>query len=117
MKRRLQTATLEDDVEAEGVMLPPMWVYTRLNEAVMVRVWDQYKGDVATDWNGKNSYQNNCFRFCDMVMAAGQGHAIDTKSHESLSRRAAGSLQMATLATSDAALSERAEHYLKVQLW
>lgn len=115
--RRSKTATLEDDIEGDALDTPPTWVFTRLNEARMMRTWEYFKGDVATDWNGKAVARNNCFRFCDMVLAAGRGVAIESLSGESLTRRAQAALELATLSTDDVGLSGRAEHYLKVEHW
>ena len=116
-KRGENNATLADDVEAEKFDTPPTWVFTRLNERAMVRTWEQFKGDVATDWNGHAVARNNCFRFTDMVLAAGRGVAVDSISGESLSRRAEAALALATLSTDETGLSRRAEHYLKVEHW
>ena len=44
--RRIKTATLADDIEGDALDTPPTWVYTRLNESVMVRTWERFKGDV-----------------------------------------------------------------------
>ena len=115
--RRTKTATLADDIEGDALDTPPTWVYTRLNESVMVRTWERFKGDVATDWNGHAVARNNCFRFCDMLLAAGRGVAIELVSGESLRRRAEAALELATLSTNQVGLSGRAEHYLKVEHW
>lgn len=117
LTRRSQNATLADDVKGEAVDTPPTWVFTRLNEARMMRTWEQFKGDVATDWNGDAVARNNCFRFSDMVLAAGRGVAVDSISGESLTARAEAALALATLSTDHAGLSGRAEHYLKVEHW
>ena len=117
LSRRSKTATLADEIEGDALDTPPTWVFRRLNEASMVRTWERFKGDVATDWNGHAVARNNCFRFCDMVLAAGRGIAIDSISGESLTKRAQAALELATLSTDDVGLSGRAEHYLKVERW
>lgn len=117
LARRSNNATLADDVKGEALDTPPTWVFTRLHEARMMRTWEQFKGDVATDWNGLTVARNNCFRFTDMVLAAGRGVAIDSISGDSLTTRAKAALVLATLSTDGTGLFGRAEHYLKVEHW
>ena len=107
------TATLADDIEAEGGDTPHLWRFRNLDEARMMRVWDQFKGLGAAKW--KNDATENCFHFCDMVLAAGQGVDVEAFSGASLTNRAKGALHLATLAFSHTTLAARAEDYLKVR--
>ena len=38
------TATLADDIEAEGGDTPHLWRFRNLDEARMMRIWDQFRG-------------------------------------------------------------------------
>ncbi len=110
-----KTATLADDIKAEGGDTPHIWSFTNLDEGRMMRVWDQLKGLVAAQW--KSDTTENSFHFCDMLLAAGQGYVVEAISPDSLSDRAKGALHLATLATTYSALTANAENYLKVKHW
>lgn len=107
------TATLADDIEAEGGDTPHLWRFRYLDEARMMRVWDQFKGLAAARW--KSDATENCFHFCDMVLAAGQGVDVEAFSGASLRNRAKGALHLSTLAFTHGLLAAHAEDYLKVR--
>ena len=111
------TATLADDIEAAGADTVYTWRYTRLDEARMLRFWNQCRGFAAAHWGKPTGSHNNCFRFCDIVLAAGQGVAVEPVSPLSLTARARAAQRAATLASNYSVLSANADGYLKVGLW
>lgn len=106
-------ATLADDIAAEGGDTPHQWRFRNLDEARMLRVWDQFKGLAAA--HSTSGHRDNCFHFCDMLLAAGQGVDVEAFSGAALRNRAQGALHLATLAVTHATLAAHAEDYLKVR--
>ena len=112
-----ETATLADDIAGGGGDTGRIWRFTHLDEARMLRLWGQRRDLADTEWTDRANYQNNCFRFCDMVLSAGQGIAVEPMAAVSYSKRAEGALRIATLAIDHESLVARAEHALKFEHW
>lgn len=109
------TATLADDVEAEGRDTPYLWTYTKMDEAKVLRAWDQFKGPLAI--HAKNRKRENSFRVCDMLLAIGRGLEIGPTATGSLTEQAKASTLFAALAINRIALASNAERYLKFEHW
>jgi hypothetical protein len=111
------TATLADDVKAEGRDTPYLWTYTRMDEARILRAWDQFKGPLAL--HSKTRKRENSFRVCDMLLAIGRGYQADGGLHRAgtLTDQAEAPIRFAGLALNRIALSANAERYLKFEHW
>ena len=109
------TATLADDVKAEDGDTPYLWTYTKMDEARVLRAWDQFKGPLKL--HAKNRKRENCFRVCDMLLAIGRGHEIEPTATGSLTDQAKASTLLAALALNRIALAANAERYLKFEHW
>jgi len=109
------TATLADDVKAEGRDTPYLWTYTRMDEARILRAWDQFKGPLAL--HSKTRKRENSFRVCDMLLAIGRGHEIEPTATGTLTDQAEAPIRFAALAINRIALSANAERYLKFEHW
>ena len=112
-----RSATLADDIEAAGADTLLTWKFTRLDEARMLRIWDQYRTTVSVEMREVADAKKKCFSFCDWAIAAGRGFDVNEPSVASFKKRAEGALCKATLANSYAALAGRADHYLKFERW
>ena len=108
-------ATLADDLEAEGGDTTNKWIFRRLDEARMVRMWSTLRGNVASNIQKKPS--ETSFRITDMVLAAGRGIEVEPNSAAGFERRAKAMLVLSGVATTGSALRSRAEHYLKAEHW
>ena len=113
----VRSATLGDDVDAAGAEAVLTWKFTRLNEARMLRIWDQYRTATSVEMREFADARTRCFLFCDWALAAGRGYEVDEPSAAPLRRRAQGALIMSTLANSHSALASRADHYLTFERW
>lgn len=108
-------ATLADDLEAEGGDTDERWIFRHLDEVRMLRMWGALRGNAASNLQ-KNAAEAS-FRTTDMVLAAGRGHNVEPNPAATFASRAKASLVLAGAANSGGALSARAEHYQKVELW
>lgn len=114
----LVTANFADDVKAMGADTRHRWMYRRLDESRVLRMWDQFKGNIASLWDEKHSAHNNhCFYICHRLLLAGQGFDTDDASPASFTERAKNEQVLAMLAKSANTLSSYAEVYAKVDHW
>lgn len=110
-----RTASLADDVKAEGGETSHVWLFTRLNEKRMLGLWDQHIGIQLTD--DAKIASHDCFQFCDKMLAAGRGVVVDALTASSLTERALGARYTQSLATTALELAARADQYLKLSHW
>ncbi len=110
-----RTASLADDVKAEGAEPQHVWNFSRLDEKRMLVIWDQHIG-IHLKADAKLA-SHDCFQFCDKILLAGQGVVVDALATSSLTDRAHGALRTSTLALTALQLAARADEYLKVKHW
>jgi hypothetical protein len=110
-----RTASLADDVKAEGGDTSHVWLFTRLNEKRMLGLWDQHIG-IQLSADAKIA-SHDCFQFCDKMLAAGRGVVVDALTASSLTERALGARYTQSLATTALDLAARADQYLKLSHW
>ncbi len=108
-------ATLAEDLEAEGGDTRQIWLFQRLDEVRMLRMWGHLRGNAATNMQKRDA--ENSFRTMDMVLAAGRGFDVEPNPGATATGRGKGMLALAGVATSGSALASRAEHYLKSEHW
>jgi hypothetical protein len=113
--RMFRTATLDDDIEAEGTDTQAVWLFRNLDEGRMLRLWSAMMGTVVNDADLYSP--DTSFRTSDMLLAAGRGIAVDDATGTSYTQRAQGDTVMVNLAASCGALSIRADRYLKFEHW
>ena len=109
-------ATLGEDMEAEGGDTRSIWIFRRLDEQRMLRIWGGLRGNAADNAHQQSAGETS-FRTSDMVLCAGRGYELDGDPAASFTDRAKGSLVLAGAASSGGALASRAEHYIKVEHW
>lgn len=116
-RRRMDTptATLNDDIEAEGEDARNIWIYQRLDEGRMLRLWSGLQSGVPAIW--KQNEPSASFHMCDMILAAGRGYDVEETPLSSATGRARGTTELATLASSYLQMAAHAEHYMKVEHW
>jgi hypothetical protein len=108
--------TLEEDMQAEGRVPPHLWFFTRLDECRMLRLWDQYKHDVA-DVPPERYLPTTSFRISDLILSAGRGLDVEGNPVSSFTRQASGMAVAAAVATDFVQLQGRADHMAHVQHW
>ena len=114
--RSYATASLLDDVTAEGGDTHHKWRFTGMDECKMLRVWFGLRKNFATP--GTRKYQPSVsFRTSDMILAAGRGIEVESNSVASFSKRAHGVAVGEAVATNFAQLHGRAEYYSMVEHW
>lgn len=113
--RRTRTATLADDLEAEGGDTLFTWLFRHLDEGRMLRLWSSMQGNLTTD--AETYAPETSFRTSDMILAAGRGIDVEDNSSSAFAARARGRKTVATLAPSCGALGTRADNYLEVEHW
>lgn len=113
----VRSATFHDDIEAAGTETTLAWKFTRLNEARMLRIWEQYQTTTTLEMREFAEARKKCFSFCDWALAAGRGYEVESPSAAPLKKRAEGAVLMATIANTHGALAGRADHYMKVERW
>ena len=115
---RRVTANFGDDVKATGADTRHRWMFRRLDESRVLRMWDQFKGDIASQWDEKPAAHNDhCFHICHRLLLAGQGFDTDDASPASFTQRAKNEQLLAMLAKSHNALASYADAYAKVEHW
>ncbi len=114
--REANTATLAEDIKAEGGQdTPYTWSYENMDEARMLRAWDQFKEPMIR--HAKNRKMENCFQVCDMLLAIGRGIDIDPDAAGSLTGQAMAPVQRLALSVDRKELAAQAERYLKYEHW
>ena len=114
----LVTANLVDDMKVAGGDTRHRWQFRRLDESRVLRMWDQFKGDIANQWNEKPGARNeHCFHICHRILLAGQGFETDDASPASLTHRAKSEQVLAMLARTHSTLAAQADGYLKIDHW
>jgi hypothetical protein len=113
--RDTATATLIDDLQAEGGETRHMWLFHRLDENRMLRLWNTLQSGVPATWKTANSEAS--FHMCDMILATGRGIDVEEDPGVSFDARATGTIELATLANSGAEMAAHASHYLKIEHW
>lgn len=115
-RRSFATATLHDDVAAEGGDTDHRWRFTRMDECKMLRVWFGLRQNFATP--GSRKYQpSTSFRTSDLILAAGRGIEVESSSSASFSEQAHGVAVAEAVAGDAVQLHGRAEHYAQVEHW
>ena len=110
------TASLHDDVTAEGGDTKHKWRFTRLDECKMLRVWLELRKSFVVP--GDRTYQPSVsFRTSDLILAAGRGIDVESNSVASFSKRAHGVAASEAVATDFTQLHGRAEYYAQVEHW
>lgn len=114
--RMFRTATLDDDIEAEGgVDTNAVWLFRKLDEARMLRLWSSMQGSVVID---PDSYSpESSFRTSDMLLAAGRGITVEGTLGARYRDRARGDIALAQAASNCGELAARADRYLHFEHW
>lgn len=110
------TATLQDDINAEGGETTDIWHFNRMDESRMLRLWGSMTERVGTVpvtlYDPRSS-----FRVCDLILAAGRGIAVEAQPTAGLADRAFGQSVADAGATSFVQLQVRADYYAEVEHW
>lgn len=114
--RSYATATLLDDVTAEGGDTHHKWRFTRMDECKMLRVWFGLRKNFTT--LGTRKYDPSVsFRTSDLILAAGRGIEVESSSTASFSKQAHAVAVGEAVATNFSQLHGRAEYYSMVEHW
>lgn len=113
--RMMRTATLDDDIDAEGTDTQVVWLFRRLDEGRMLRLWSKMEANIV---NAKELYSpTTSFRTSDMLLAAGRGIMVEADLGASFAERARGDTVLVNLADSCAELATLADNYLQIEHW
>ncbi len=110
------TATLQDDLDAEGRETTDIWHFKRMDEARMLRLWGALRERVATVPIGLYD-PTSSFRVSDLILTAGRGIAVEAEPVAGLADRARGQAAAEAVATTFVQLQVRADYYAKVEHW
>lgn len=110
------TATLQDDINAEGRETTDIWHFNRMDEARMLRLWGSMTERVGTV--PIRLYDpTSSFRVSDLILAAGRGIAVEAQPTAGFADRARGQAVADAAATSFVQLQIRADYYAEVEHW
>ena len=115
-RKESPNTTLAEDIEAEGADTQHIWLFRRMDESRMLRMWSTLKDAVALVSRAKYEDATG-FQSSDLIMAAGRGLDVETYPVATATRRAEAMTFMATAAANSRQLQSRADHYAQVEHW
>lgn len=114
--REAYVSTLDEDIAAEGHDTRHIWLFHRLDECRMLRLWGGLKDNVVAAHSGRFD-PTSTFRVADLVLAAGRGIDVETHPIATLTSRARGLAFAANVAANYVQLQARADICAQVEHW
>ena len=114
--REAYISTLDEDIAAEGSDTRHVWLFHRLDECRMLRLWGSLKDNVLAAHSGRFN-ATSTFRVADIVLAAGRGIDVEANPIATLTGRARGLAFAANVAANYVQLQARADMCAQVEHW